>query len=228
MQLLAEKREIEPIDEDNSPISKCDQRVCHHPLLWIISISLGLMDTTRPPTCHRRSPSLAITLCLFLLQLTLSASPPPTTVEEQARTVLDKFTAANKAKDANAVSRLLSKDCIIIMPEAAGVSARARFFTRDKYLELLKQRYSETAATNSKRVIRNISTSDTSDVFVTMDNEQITRIGTRIEWIRSHEYVVMRPAGSDLLIAMVVAEMFFYAPDVPPEPTAEPKSNGTQ
>jgi hypothetical protein len=82
--------------------------------------------------------------------------------------VLDKFTAANKAKDANAVSRLLSKDCIIIMPEAIGVSARARFFTRHSYLELLKQRYSETTAVNSKRVIRNISSSDTGDVFVAM------------------------------------------------------------
>jgi hypothetical protein len=142
--------------------------------------------------------------------------------------VLDKFSAANKSKDANAVSRLLSKDCIIIMPEAVGVSARARFFTRDSYLEVLKQRYSETTAENSKSVTRNISSSDTGDVFVTMDNEQMARIGTRTEWIRSHEYIVMRPAGGNLLITLVVAEMFFYAPDVPPEPTAQPKSNGSE
>jgi hypothetical protein len=142
--------------------------------------------------------------------------------------VLDKFSAANKSKDANAVSRLLSKDCIIIMPEAVGVSARARFFTRDSYLEVLKQRYSETTAENSKSVIRNISSSDTGDVFVTMDNEQMARIGTRTEWIRSHEYIVMRPVGGNLLITLVVAEMFFYAPDVPPEPTAQPKSNGSE
>jgi hypothetical protein len=167
-------------------------------------------------------------LWLFLLQLTVPASPPTATVEEQARTVLDKFTAANKAKDANAVSRLLSKDCIIIMPETVGISAHARFFTRNSYLELLKQRYSETTAVNSKRVIRNISNSDSGDVFVAMDSEQMARIGTRSEWIRSHEYVVMRPVGGNLLITMVVAEMFFYAPDVPPEPTAEPKSNGRE
>ncbi|HEY2681298.1 MAG TPA: hypothetical protein VGI59_08235 [Candidatus Udaeobacter sp.] len=114
------------------------------------------------------------------------------------------------------------------MPEAVGVSARARFFTRDSYLEVLKQRYSETTAENSKSVTRNISSSDTGDVFVTMDNEQMARIGTRTEWIRSHEYIVMRPAGGNLLITLVVAEMFFYAPDVPPEPTAQPKSNGSE
>jgi hypothetical protein len=168
--------------------------------------------------------SLAITVCLFLLRLNVPAAPPPAAVDEQARAVLDKFTAAGKAKDTNAVSHLLSKDCIIIMPEAVGVSARARFFTRDTYLELLKQRFSETTATNSKRVIRNISSSDTGDVFVTMDSEE----RARSEWIRSHEYIVMRPVGGNLLIAMVVAEMFFYAPDVPPDPTAEPKSNGTK
>ena len=111
------------------------------------------------------------------------------------------------------------------MPEAVGVSARARFFTRDSYLELLNQRFSERTATNSKRVIRNVSTSNRGDVFVTTDNEERTRIGTRSEWIRSHEYIVMRPVGGNLLIVMVVAEASFYAPDVPPEPTAEPKSN---
>jgi len=186
------------------------------------------MDVTRSPRCCRGRFSSAATVCLFLLRLTLPASPPPAAAEEQARAVLDKFTAAGKAKDANAVSLLLSKDCIIIMPEAVGVTARARFFTRDGYLELLKQRYSETTATNSKRVIRNISTSDTGDVFVTTDNEERARIGTRSEWVRSHEYIVMRPVGGDLLIAMVVAEMSFYAPDVPPDPTARPKANGSK
>ena len=56
----------------------------------------------------------------------------------------------------------------------------------------------------------------------------MARIGKRTEWIRSHEYVVMRPVAGNLLITLVVAEMFFYAPDVPPEPTAEPKSNGNE
>ena len=185
------------------------------------------MGNTRRPSCCRCRFSLAIMFCLFLLQRTFPASPPPATVEEQARSVLDKFSAAMKAKDANAVSRLLSKDCIIIMPEVS-VSARARFFTRDSYLELLKQRFSETTGSNSKRVIRDISTSKTGDVFVTTDNEQRTRVGERSEWTRSHEYVVMRPAGGNLLITMVVAQMFFYAPDVPPEPTAEPKTSGSE
>jgi hypothetical protein len=146
-------------------------------------------------------------------------------LEEQARAVLDKFTAAGKAKDTDTISHLLSKDCIIIMPEAVGVSARAHFFTRDTYLESLKQRYSETTAINSKGVIRNISSNNAGDVFVTMDSEERARIGTRSEWIRSHEYIVMRSMGSNLLITMVVAEMFFYAPDVPPEPTVESKTN---
>jgi ketosteroid isomerase-like protein len=172
--------------------------------------------------------SLAITFCFCLLGQVAPVSAAPAAVEEQARAVLDRFTAAGKAKDANAVSRLLSKDCVIIMPEAVGVSARARFFTRDTYLDLLKQRFSETTAINSKRVIRNISSSDTGDVFVTTDNEERARIGTRSEWIRSHDYIVMRQVGGNLLIAIVVAEMSFYAPDVPPEPTAEPKSSGTQ
>jgi ketosteroid isomerase-like protein len=168
-----------------------------------------------------------MTFCLLVPLLFASASPAPTVADEQARVILDKLTAAGKAKDVNAVSRLLSKDCII-MPEAVGVSARARFFTRNTYLEALKQRFSETTAINSKGVIRNIATNEQGDVFVTMDVEERARIGTRSEWVRSHEYLVMRPGGNDLLIAMVVSEMFFYAPDVPPEPTAEPRSNGTQ
>src|SRR5947209_8551646 len=124
------------------------------------------MDTTLRLSCYRWRSSLAIMLGLLLLQRPFLASPPPATVEEQAKTVLDKFKAANKAKDANAVSSLLSKDCIIILPEATGVTARARFFTRESYLELLKQRYSETTAVNSNSVIRKISSSDTGDVFV--------------------------------------------------------------
>ena len=39
--------------------------------------------------------------------------------------------------------------------------------------------------------------------------------------------IVMRPVGGNLLITMVVAEMFFYAPDVPPDPTVSPKDNGS-
>jgi hypothetical protein len=183
------------------------------------------MDSTRGSRCCCSALSSAATVCFFLLHITVAASPQPATIEQQARAVLDKFTAAGKAKDANAVSRLLSKDCVILMPEAVGVSARARFFTRDSYLELLKQRYSERTASNSKRVIRDVSSSNTGDVFVTADDEERTRIGTRSEWIRSHEYIVMRPVGGNLLIAMVVAEMSFYAPDVPPDPTMSPKDN---
>jgi len=183
------------------------------------------MEAARCSTLGRKLFSLAIMLCLIPLQLTIPASPSPATVEDQARAILDKFGAAMKAKDANAVSHLLSKDCIIIMPEAVGVSARARFFTRDSYLELLKQRFSETTASNSKRVIRNISTSKNGDVFMTTDNEARTLVGTRSEWIRTHEYIVMRPGTGDLLITMVVAEASFYAPDVPPEPTVEPKAS---
>jgi ketosteroid isomerase-like protein len=167
-------------------------------------------------------------LCLYGLQFTVPATPPPATVEEQARTVMDKFTAAMKSKDADGVSRLLSKDCIVIMLDSVAVSGRARFFTRDSYLELLKQRYSETTATNSNRVIRDISTSKTGDVFVTIDAETRARTETRSEWFRSHEYIVMRPVSGNLLIVMVVAQMVFYVPDVPPEPTAEPKSNRSQ
>ena len=171
---------------------------------------------------------MAIMFCVFLLQPTVPASPPPPIVEEQARRVLDTFTAAMTAKDANAISHLLSKDCIAIMPEAVGVSAHARFYTRDSYLELLKQRFSETTAANSTSLIRDISTSGNGDVFVTMDIETRARSGTRSEWIRSHNYVVMRTVGGNLLITMLVAEASFHAPDVPPEPTAEPKRDGSE
>ena len=61
-----------------------------------------------------------------------------------------------------------------------------------------------------------------------MDNEERARIGTRSEWIRSHEYIVMRRLGDNLLIAMVVSEAFFYAPDIPPEPTPEPTRNAAK
>jgi hypothetical protein len=68
---------------------------------------------------------MVVTVCLFLLRPAVPASPLPAAVEEQARAVLDKLTAAGKAKDVKAVSALLSKDCIIIMTEPCfGFAAR--------------------------------------------------------------------------------------------------------
>src|SRR5690242_12735785 len=114
---------------------------------------------------------LVIGTGLLLLRVSVSASSPSAPVEEQARAVLDKFGAALKAKNTDAIFHLLSKDCTFIMLEGAGVSARARFYTRDTYLELLKERLSGTSAANSNRVIRKISSGDNGDVFITMDNE---------------------------------------------------------
>ena len=34
----------------------------------------------------------------------------------------------------------------------------------------------------------------------------------------------MSREGNDMLVRFVVAEMIFYVPEVPPEPTAEPES----
>ena len=55
MQLLAGKRETEPIDEPNGPITKLVQRVCHDTLPWLISFSLDVLSQA---THSRRVSSL--------------------------------------------------------------------------------------------------------------------------------------------------------------------------
>ena len=99
---------------------------------------------------------------ILLAIATASAATP----EDQARAVLDQWKAATKAKDIDATSRLLAKDCVVIMTEPAADAKHARFFTRESYLKLLKERFSTTVATTSKETTHAISGSDTGDVFI--------------------------------------------------------------
>lgn len=158
----------------------------------------------------------------FLLVPVLAVTAYAATPEDQARAVIEQFSAATKAKDAEAVSRLLASDCIIIMTEPAAGARRGRFYTRESYLKLLRERFSQTTASISTQTVHTVSSSEAGDVFVIADSEERTRIGERSEWIRYHNYIVMRQASDNIMIHMVVAELAFYVPDVPPEPTREP------
>lgn len=161
-----------------------------------------------------RRPFLALLLGLIA---TVSAASP----EEQARAVIDQFNAAMKAKDADAVSRLLSNDCVIIMTEPSAGTKAARFFTRESFLKLLRDRYAQTTGTTYDETVHSVSPSELGDVFVAADSDERARIGQRVEWIRSHVYLVMRPVGEHMMIRLVVAELAFYFPDVPREPEKE-------
>jgi ketosteroid isomerase-like protein len=144
----------------------------------------------------------------------LSAAP----TEAQAKTIIDEFNAAGAAKDVDAVARLLSSDCLVLMTEPSAGSKRARFFTRESYLRLLTDRYSKTSASAVTRTVQSITISETGDVFLACDVDERSRIGHRSEWIRSYEYIVMKEVDKRLLVRSVVAELVFYVPDVPREP----------
>jgi len=156
----------------------------------------------------------------FLLAVTAFGA----TLEDRARTALDQINTAMKLKDVDAVSRLLADDCTILMVEPNAGAEAARLFTRESYLKLLKSRYSETGETVYNGTIHSVSVSQSGDVFVTADSDVTARVGQRTEWFRSHQYIIMRPVGESMTIRLVVAELVFYFPDVPPESKAGSKT----
>ena len=111
------------------------------------------------------------------------------------------------------------------MTEPAKGAKRARFFTREDYLKLLTERYSKATVSVSTRTIHAISQFNDGNVFLTCDFDEKTRVGERNEWIRSHEYIVMRQTGENMVIRGVVAELAFYAPDVSVQPERDAKNN---
>jgi ketosteroid isomerase-like protein len=155
--------------------------------------------------------------CLSLIFLAAAAALAATP-EDQARAVLDQWKAATGAKDIDAASRLLAKDCVVIMTEPSADAKHARFFTRESYLKLLKERFSTIAATTSKDTTHAISASETGDVFVTDEFEERTKVGQRSELFRYYVYMVMRPIEGKMLIQFVVSQLTFYFPDVPSAP----------
>jgi uncharacterized protein (TIGR02246 family) len=150
---------------------------------------------------------------LALIPSLLTAAPTP---EDEARAVLDEWHAAWKAKDVERAARCFADDCVIIMTEPMAGAKRARFFTRESFLDRLKQRFAQTAATDSKDTLDAISVSDNGDVFAIAESEERSRVDQRTEWFRSYNYIVLRPQKGKMLIQTVVAELAFYVPDVPP------------
>ncbi|PYK72206.1 MAG: hypothetical protein DME44_05185 [Verrucomicrobia bacterium] len=155
--------------------------------------------------------------CVSLILLATAAASAATP-EDQARAVLDQWKAACKAKDVDAASRLLAKDCVVIMTEPTADPKRARFFTRESYLKLLKERFSTIGATTSTQTTHAVSASDTGDVFVIGESEERTHVGERSELFRYYVYMVMRSVEGKMLIRLVVSQLTFYFPDVPSAP----------
>jgi ketosteroid isomerase-like protein len=160
-------------------------------------------------------------LCLILLA---TANVLAATPEEQARGVLDQLKSASDAKDIDAVSRLLAKDCVVVMTEPTAGAKSVRFFTRDSYLKLLKERFSAVAAATQKDTTHTVSASETGDVFIVGESDVRTRIEQRSEWYHYSTYMVMRPVDGKMLIRLVVSQLAFYFPNVPlpPEPQSSP------
>jgi ketosteroid isomerase-like protein len=122
-------------------------------------------------------------LLLILLSTSILASTP----EEQARTVIDRLDSAQKAKDADAVGRLLADDCIVIMADPSGGAKAARFLTKQNYLGALKKRSAAVSATLGCSTIQAITSFPSGDVCVARDAEGRSRVGSAVDWIRSRE-----------------------------------------
>src|ERR1700730_5407495 len=95
-------------------------------------------------TCALRPPSLILfslglmtrsTICLLLL--VTAAVAGAATPEDDAKALFDQYNAAWKARDADAMARLLAPDCVIIMTEPLAGAKRARFFTPESYIKLV-------------------------------------------------------------------------------------------
>ena len=155
--------------------------------------------------------------CLLLLIL-LPASILASTPEEQARTVIDRLDSAQKAKDVDAVGRLLADDCIVIMTEPNVGAKAARFLTKQGYLDALTKRSADVSATLGSSTIQAITSFPSGDVCVARDSEGRSRVGVAVDWIRSRDYLILRRVGDQLRIRLVVTEAVFYFPNVPPEP----------
>jgi ketosteroid isomerase-like protein len=160
-------------------------------------------------------------LCLILLA---TANVLAATSEEQARGVLDQLKSASDAKDIDAVSRLLAKDCVVVMTEPTAGAKSVRFFTRDSYLKLLKERYSAVAATTHKDTTHAVSASETGDVFIVGESDVRARVEQRSELYHYSTYMVMHPVDGKMLIRFVVSQLAFYFPDVPSAPEPQPSS----
>jgi ketosteroid isomerase-like protein len=136
------------------------------------------------------------------------------TSEERARFVVARLDAAGLAKDAPAVARLLSDDCVIVMTDPAQGSKATRFFTKKSYLRRLRERYSRTGETDSKRVIQSVTVPGNGDVFVSTEVDDKTRVGVRTERIQSREYIVLRESGGEMKIRLILAELVSYVPNI--------------
>lgn len=163
-------------------------------------------------------------LCITLLLFTLGSARAVEPVED-AKALLDQWQAAWKAKDADAISKLLAKDCVIIMEEPPSAGAKGtRFFDRDSYLKLLHDRLSSLGAFTGKEISRSATASPSGDVFITGEVEERTRIEQRSEWLKYNFYAVARPVDGKMLFRLIVSQLVFYFPDVPPLPEASPKT----
>jgi hypothetical protein len=167
-----------------------------------------------------RRPLICITLLLFTLDSAKAVGPV-----DDAKALLDQLQAAWKAKDADAISKLLAKDCVIIMEDPPSAGAKgARFFDRDSYLKLLHERLSSLGAFTGKESSRSVTASPSGDVFIIGEVEERTRIEQRSEWLKYNFYAVARYIDGKMLFRLIVSQIVFYFPDVPPPPEGTPKT----
>jgi uncharacterized protein (TIGR02246 family) len=152
----------------------------------------------------------------YLLLLSLAAAAATaTTPEDDAKALFDHWKAAWKARDADAMARLLAPDCVIIMTEPLAGAKRARFFTSESYMTLVRERFAAMSTDSGRQTLHAVSAAETGDVFVIGEATEQARVGSRTEFIRESFYAVTHPIDGKMLFRFIVSQLTTYTPDQP-------------
>jgi hypothetical protein len=151
------------------------------------------------------------TICLLLL--VTAAVAGAATPEDDAKALFDQYNAAWKARDADAMARLLAPDCVIIMTEPLAGAKRARFFTPESYIKLVRERFAAVSTDNGDNTLHAVSAADTGDVFIIGEASEQAQVGSRTESFRYGFYAVTHRISGKMLFRFIISQLVAYTPD---------------
>ncbi|MEY2565036.1 MAG: hypothetical protein QOH88_3229 [Verrucomicrobiota bacterium] len=154
------------------------------------------------------------TICLLLLITAVVAGAA--TPEDDAKALFERYNAAWRARDADAMARLVAPDCVIIMTEPGAGAKRTRFFPRDSYIKLVRERVAQLADSTTDQTLHAVSAADRGDIFVIGEAEEHAQLHGRGEVFRYSFYAVARPVSGRMLFRFIVSQLTFYAPSPAP------------
>ena len=152
-------------------------------------------------------------ICLLLL--VTAAMAGAATPEDDAKAVFDQYNAAWKARDADAMARFLAPDCVIIMSEPAAGAKRARFFTPESYIKLVRERFAAMSTDTGDTILHAVSAAETGDVFIIGEATEQAQVGSRTESFRYSFYAVTHRVSGKMLFRFVISQLLAYTPDQP-------------